>query len=255
MQLLAGSDPGSWIGRHCRSANGNASARNLADSPVGRMPGTVAQIGIRVILPSMSTATPPATDLRLVVGFDGSPPSSRALDAAVNLLQGRIGRIEVVYVAHMPSMAALSPAAVAELETDFDDVEQELRTMAGAQLGDRVEGWGFERRQGLIAEELLAAAKDIGAAHPDATVVIVVGSSSLAAHRVVGSVAVRPGPPLTGAPDSRALAGRDANHLDPVRPAHPGWGQARCCSEGGKRRAGGGECIRDCTRYNPHPQT
>jgi len=138
----------------------------------------------------MSTGMPPATDLRLVVGFDGSPPSSRALDAAVNLLQGRTGRIEVVYVAHMPSMAALSPTAVGELETDFDDVEQELRTMAGAQLSGREKRWGFERRQGLIAEELLAAARDIGAAHPDATVVIVVGSSSLAAHRVVGSVAV-----------------------------------------------------------------
>jgi nucleotide-binding universal stress UspA family protein len=138
----------------------------------------------------MSSGTPLATDLRLVVGFDGSSPSIRALDAAANLLQGRAGRIEVVYVAHMPSMAALSPGAVAEMETDFNDVEQELRTMAGTQLGDRVEGWGFERRQGSIAEELLAAARDIGAAHPDATVVIVVGSSSLAAHRVVGSVAV-----------------------------------------------------------------
>ena len=153
------------------------------------MPGTAAR-GHEGYHPTMSTGIPPATDLRLVVGFDGSPPSSRALDAAANLLQGRTGRIEVVYVAHMPSMAALSPAAVAELETDFNDVEQELRTMAGAQLSDRVERWGFERRQGLIAEELLAAAKDIGAAHPDATVVIVVGSSSLVAHRVVGSVAV-----------------------------------------------------------------
>jgi nucleotide-binding universal stress UspA family protein len=138
----------------------------------------------------MSTGVPLATDLRLVVGYDGSPPSSRALDAAANLLQGRTGRIEVVYVAHMPSMAALSPAAVVELEADFNDVEQELRTMAGAQVSDRVERWGFERRQGSVADELLAAAKDIGGAHPDATVVIVVGSSSLVAHRVVGSVAV-----------------------------------------------------------------
>jgi nucleotide-binding universal stress UspA family protein len=138
----------------------------------------------------MSTPTPPAADLRLVVGYDGSPPGNRALDAAVRLLQGRMGRIDVVYVAHMPSMAALSPGAVAELETDFDDVEQELRTAADEQLRGRVEGWGFERRQGLIAEELLAAAKDIGAAHPDATVVIVVGSSSAVTHRVVGSVAV-----------------------------------------------------------------
>ena len=138
----------------------------------------------------MSTATPPPTDLRLVVGYDGSPPASRALDAAVRLLQGRTGRIDVVYVAHMPSMAALSPAAVAELEEGFDEIEPELRNAAGEQLRGRVEGWGFERRQGLVAEELLAAAKDIGAAHPDATVVIVVGSSSLVAHRVVGSVAV-----------------------------------------------------------------
>jgi nucleotide-binding universal stress UspA family protein len=106
------------------------------------------------------------------------------------LLQGRAGRIEVVYVAHMPSMAALSSTAVAELETTFDDVEQELRTMAGEQLRGREEAWDFERRQGQIAEELLAAAKDAHAAHPDATVVIVVGASSLVTHRVVGSVAV-----------------------------------------------------------------
>ena len=138
----------------------------------------------------MSTPTPPATDLRLVVGYDGSPPASRALDAAANLLQGRDGRIEVVYVAHIPSMAALSPGAVSELEKDFDDVEQELRTMAAEQLQDREQSWGFERRQGVIPEELIAAAKDLGAAHPRATVVIVVGSSSLVAHRVVGSVAV-----------------------------------------------------------------
>jgi nucleotide-binding universal stress UspA family protein len=119
----------------------------------------------------------PTTELRLVVGYDGSPPAERALNAAVNLLQGRTGRIEVVYVAHMSSMAALSPAAVTELETDFDEIEQELRTAVGDQLRGRVEGWDFERREGLIAEELLAAAKNNGAAHPDATVVIVAGSS------------------------------------------------------------------------------
>jgi nucleotide-binding universal stress UspA family protein len=138
----------------------------------------------------MSADLPPATDLRLMVGYDGSAPAGRALDAAVNLLRGRAGCIEVVYVAHMPSMASLSPGAVTELETDFDDIEQELRTMVGERLRGREERWSLERRQGLIADELLAAAKDTGAAHPGATVVIVVGSSSLAAHRVVGSVAV-----------------------------------------------------------------
>jgi nucleotide-binding universal stress UspA family protein len=138
----------------------------------------------------MTTTTPPATDLRLVVGYDGSPPASRALDAAINLLQGRTGQIDVVYVAHLPSMAALSPGAVTELEKDFDDVEQELRTMATEQLRGREERWDFHRRQGLIAEELIAAGQDLGAAHPEATIVIVVGSSSLVTHRIVGSVAV-----------------------------------------------------------------
>jgi nucleotide-binding universal stress UspA family protein len=138
----------------------------------------------------VTTTLPRATDLRFVVGYDGSPPASRALQAAVNLLQGRTGRVELVYVAHMPSMAALSPGAVSEMETDFDDVEQELLTMVAEQLQGQEVGWDFRRRQGLIAEELIAAARDLGAAHPDATVVIVVGSSSLVAHRVVGSAAV-----------------------------------------------------------------
>jgi nucleotide-binding universal stress UspA family protein len=138
----------------------------------------------------MTTTTPPATDLRLVVGYDGSPPAGRALGAAVSLLQGRTGQIDVVYVAHMPSMAALSPGAVAEIETDFDDVEQELRAMAAEQLRGREERWDFHRRQGLIAEELIAVGRNLGAAHPLATVAIVVGSSSLVTHRIVGSVAV-----------------------------------------------------------------
>ena len=90
----------------------------------------------------------------------------------------------------MSSMAALTAAAVTELETDFDVIEQELRTAVGERLRGHVEGWDFERREGLIAEQLLAAARDIGAAHPHATAVIVVGSSSLVTHRVVGSVAV-----------------------------------------------------------------
>ena len=138
----------------------------------------------------MTTATPPATHLHLVVGYDGSPPASRALDAAVNLLQGRSGQIEVVYVAHMPSMAALSPGAISELETDFDDVEKELREMATEQLRGREERWDFHRRQGLIAEELVAVGRELGEEHPEATIVIVVGSSSLVTHRIVGSVAV-----------------------------------------------------------------
>ena len=50
--------------------------------------------------------------------------------------------------------------------------------------------WEFERRQGLIAEELVAVAAGIRDAGPGQGVVIVIGSSSHATHRMAGSVAV-----------------------------------------------------------------
>jgi len=128
--------------------------------------------------------------LLLVVGYDGSPPSSRALDAAVRLLQGRSGRIDVVYVAHLSSIEMMSADAVAEMEVSFDEVERDLRASASKQLEGREDRWRFERGQGVITDQLLAAAARLHEEHPDDTVSIVVGSSSQAAHRLVGSVAV-----------------------------------------------------------------
>jgi nucleotide-binding universal stress UspA family protein len=139
---------------------------------------------------AMTSPTPPAAFLHLVVGYDGSPPAGRALDAAVRLLQGRTGRIEVVYVAHLSSMVSLSPAAIAEMELDFDDIAKDLRASAAKQLDEQAPGWEFQRRQGLIADELIAAATEVHDTDPSKTVVIVVGSSSHAAHRMVGSAAV-----------------------------------------------------------------
>ena len=138
----------------------------------------------------MNATAPPAENLYLVVGYDGSPPAVRALDAAVRLLSGRPGRVEVLYVAHLPSMDMLSADAVAEMEVNFDDIARELHDQASEQLRDREERWGFERRQGLITDQLIAAAAGIRDAHPGDPVVIVVGSSSHAMHRMVGSVAV-----------------------------------------------------------------
>jgi nucleotide-binding universal stress UspA family protein len=140
----------------------------------------------------MTTAEPSTTAfLHLVVGYDGSPPASRALDAAVRLLQGRTGSIEVVYVAHLSSLVMLSADAIAEMEQDFGEIEQELRAQAAEQLSGKTEAWGFQRRQGVIAEELVAAATGLReAGDAGTTVAIVVGSSSQTTHRVVGSVAV-----------------------------------------------------------------
>ncbi len=76
------------------------------------------------------------------------------------------------------------------MEAGFDELEPELRAQASGQLGDRGPDWGFERRQGIIPDALIAVATGIRDAHPDQTVTIVVGSSSHATHRMVGSVAV-----------------------------------------------------------------
>jgi nucleotide-binding universal stress UspA family protein len=139
----------------------------------------------------MTTPAPPASFLHFVVGYDGSPPATRALDAAVRLLQGRTGSIEVLYVAHLSSIVMLSADAIAEMDSDFSEIEQELRAQAAKQLSGKTEAWGFQRRQGVIAEELIATANGLQEAGAAGTVVvIVVGSSSHASHRVLGSVAV-----------------------------------------------------------------
>jgi nucleotide-binding universal stress UspA family protein len=128
--------------------------------------------------------------LHMVVGYDGSDPASRALDAAVRLLKGRQGGIDVVYVASLPGLDALSPAAVVEMEADFDEVEKDLRVAVAERLNGRGIAWDFQRRQGPIVHELIEAASAVDQAHPGDTTVVVVGSSSHATHRLVGSVAV-----------------------------------------------------------------
>jgi nucleotide-binding universal stress UspA family protein len=76
------------------------------------------------------------------------------------------------------------------MEAGFDELEPELRAQAAGQLDGREVAWGFERRQGLIADELVDMAVGLREGNPGQTMVIVVGSSSHATHRMVGSVAV-----------------------------------------------------------------
>ncbi|HEV2258600.1 MAG TPA: universal stress protein, partial [Streptosporangiaceae bacterium] len=82
------------------------------------------------------------------------------------------------------------PGAVAEMEEDFDEIEKDLRAQADEQLRGSGAAWEFERRQGTIADQLIAGATAIGEAHPDENMAIIVGSSSHATRRVVGSVTV-----------------------------------------------------------------
>jgi nucleotide-binding universal stress UspA family protein len=139
----------------------------------------------------MSADTPPAPEAHLLIGFDGSPPALRTLDAARRLLKLRPpGRITVVWVAHLTSSVELSADAIAIMEDDFDEVAQELRAAAAEQLAGSGLSWDFQRRQGPIAQQLIEAAESAHAARPDDVVAIWVGSSSSGMHRLVGSVAV-----------------------------------------------------------------
>src|ERR1700761_8702103 len=135
-------------------------------------------------------STVPEVKLHLVVGYDGSPPAVRALDASVRLLSGRPGEIVVHYVAHLAAADSLSADALVEVRETFEEAARDLRKQAGEQLRGREDRWTFEWREGPIAEELAAAAKRIAETAPDDTVAIVVGSSSHAMHRLIGSVPV-----------------------------------------------------------------
>src|SRR5260370_16098734 len=127
-------------------------------------------------LGAMNTPIAANGNLFLVVGYDGSPPSSRALDAAARLLQGRSGRIDVVYVAHLPAIDMLSAGAIAEMDVSFDEIERDLRASARKQPDEREERWRVARGQGIVTDQQLAAATNPRGEHPDDNVVIVVGS-------------------------------------------------------------------------------
>jgi hypothetical protein len=123
-----------------------------------------------------------------VVGFDGSEPARRALQSAAGLVHGRLGRLEVVYVAHRPATAALSGEATAEIETTFDELGRELSEEVRARLDGTESRWHFQRRDGDVADELMAVADDLRRRDGrDAGIVIVLGGPSHSYHRVVSS--------------------------------------------------------------------
>src|SRR5580693_9173749 len=73
--------------------------------------------------------------LSAVVGFDGSEPAYRALDAATQLISGRPGNIIAVYVAHLASTAEFSPEVMGESLKAFDALEQQFTEAIRNHLG------------------------------------------------------------------------------------------------------------------------
>ena len=120
----------------------------------------------------------PDGSIYAVVGFDGSAPSLRALDAAARLLNDRPGGMEIVYVAHQGS------------EDATRELSEEVRErLQGSHLRAAAQRWHFQRRDGVIADNLIAAADEVRYGHgPEAEVFLVVGRSEHGYHHVLGSV-------------------------------------------------------------------
>ena len=131
-----------------------------------------------------------------IVGFDGSASSLRALDAAAWLLNDRPGGMEIVYVAHLPAMAAadLTSEASDDVLHIFDDNTRDLSEKVRAHLqASHLRGaahrWHFQRRNGAIADSLIAAADEKRIERgPDAAVILIVGRSEHGYRHDLGSV-------------------------------------------------------------------
>lgn len=120
------------------------------------------------------------------------------------------------------------------MEKNFDETEQELRTQAAGQLRASGAAWEFERRQGIVVDELIAAATAIGEAP--------IPRPYLASPRLCG--AALPGSPLGPPFGRRRLVsgwtgglGRRGMSDGPAGPG-PGGGGARRTIRG--RVAGAG---------------
>jgi nucleotide-binding universal stress UspA family protein len=104
-------------------------------------------------------------------------------------MHGRDGHLEIVYVAHLPGYASMSAQALVGLREGFTDIAAELSEEAQTALG-RLEGsWHFQRRDGSVVNELVAAASDLRDKYgPALPIFIIVGVSAHVAHHVAGSV-------------------------------------------------------------------
>jgi nucleotide-binding universal stress UspA family protein len=121
----------------------------------------------------------------ILLGLDGSPTSLRAGAYAAGLARRQGARLVVVHVASTPVLSMLGPALPWPEEETFAEVADQL----SRQVRDGARHTGIEAvflaARGDPFVELCRIATELRA---DA---VVVGASSSAGHRIMGSLAVR----------------------------------------------------------------
>jgi nucleotide-binding universal stress UspA family protein len=120
----------------------------------------------------------------LLVGVDGSDTSLRAGAYAAGMARRQRASLVILYVRPYSAAAGMSAGATLGMQESYDSVAAELRQTAeeqGARLGIDIV---FVERDGNPFAEIVRLADEIQA---DA---VIVGASTKAGHRFVGSLAV-----------------------------------------------------------------
>ncbi len=120
----------------------------------------------------------------LLVGVDGSDTSLRAGAYAAGMARREGARLIFLYVRPLNAVAGIGAGAVISMQEAHDEVAADLRQAVEAQrarLGIRAE---FVERSGNPFAEIVRLADEVRA---DA---VIVGASTKAGHRFVGSLAV-----------------------------------------------------------------
>jgi len=120
----------------------------------------------------------------LLVGIDGSDTSLRAGAYAAGMARRQHARLVVLYVRPFSAMAGIGAGAAISMNEAYDEVATELREQVETQTVRLGIDAQFVERTGNPFHEIVRLADEVRA---DA---VIVGASTKAGHRFVGSLAV-----------------------------------------------------------------
>jgi nucleotide-binding universal stress UspA family protein len=121
----------------------------------------------------------------VLAGVDGTVTSMRAVAYAAGLARRQRSELVVVFVAAPPGLASLAPGVSSQLWDALDELGAELRQEIGSAAEELGVPLTFLGRRGDPYAELRKTADEVRAD------MVVVGASTQAGHRLVGSIAAR----------------------------------------------------------------